>query len=107
MNGSNSDPSSSQSLQPRPGEVINGETVVGPGYMGSGMNGQVIDGQVMPGSSYPGTVYPGGSAPISPDNFQSRPGTAYPPGNYQSRKFDTDGKKILWEQPLPAGENAS
>ncbi len=82
---------------PRPGEIINGETVVDPGY-----NGGVIQGQVMPGNSYPGNA-----APVQQDDFDPRPSSNYPgQENYQTRKFDTDGKKILWEEPLPAGSNA-
>lgn len=94
LDGSHAYPSTSDPHQPQPGEIINGETVVGPGFIDQG-------------NPYPGTVYPNGSAPVSPDNFQPRPDPVYPQGDYQSRKFDTDGKKILWEEPLPAGANAS
>lgn len=92
---------------PRPGEVINGEVVVDPGYSGSVIEGQIVPGNSYPGTGYPGNSYPGNGAPVQQDNFDPRPSTSYPgQGNYQTRKFDTDGKKILWEEPLPAGSNA-
>ncbi len=88
---------------PYPGQVINGEVVVGPGYT-PGMT----EGQVLPGNSYPSTTYPSNPAPVLQDNFDPRPIDNYPgQSNYQSRKFDTDGNKILWEEPLPAGANAN
>ena len=86
---------------PQPGEVINGETVVGPGY-----SGQIYDGgQVLPGTAVPGTVVPPTGSPVLPDGFQPRTQSVYPQG-YEARKFDKDGNKILWEEPLPAGANA-
>ncbi len=44
-----------------------------------------------------GQVYPGTSAPIQSDNFDAR---------VNSQKFDSDGNRILWEQPLPQGTTA-
>lgn len=87
--------SNSIQSQPYPGQVIDGEVVVSPG--------QVIDGQMVPGTSVPGPNdnwqprnYPQGTVPQGTGST----GT-FAPQNYQSQKFDTDGKKILWEEPLP------
>ena len=44
-----------------------------------------------------GQVYPGTTAPIQSDNFDTR---------VNSQKFDSDGNRILWEQPLPQGTTA-
>jgi hypothetical protein len=63
------------------GGVPYGETVVGE---------QIIGEQVIGGTTYPGMSYPSGSAPL-------------PSGDWQARKFDSDGNKILWEEPLPHG----
>jgi hypothetical protein len=65
--------------EPYPGQVINGEVVVAPGTMGT---------ESMPG-----------------DNFAPRQPSGFPPGsgNIQSRRFDTDGNQILFEEPLPPG----
>lgn len=45
-----------------------------------------------------GSVYDGGFIPNAPYS-----GGSVPADNFQSRRFDTDGNKILWEEPLPSG----
>ena len=66
-------------------------------YLSSGTvvpySGQVIDGGIVGDQVIPGTSYPSSPAQIQPDDF----------GPATSRKFDTDGNKILWEEPLPPG----
>jgi hypothetical protein len=61
-----------------PGQQYNGETV--------------IDAQPIPQGGVPVQSYP--SSPNVSD------------GNWQARKFDSDGNKILWEEPLPSGTPA-
>ena len=58
------------------------------------MSGQVIDGS-MPyeGQIVGESTYPGSAAPIQSDDFSAR-------------KFDSDGNRILWEEPLPPGVTA-
>lgn len=58
-------------------------------------NGQIISDQVIGQSAQP-PVLPGATmppAPIQPDDFSAR-------------KFDSDGNRILWEQPLPDGASS-
>jgi len=57
--------------------------------------GQMSGDQWTPGSQtysdpsvYPGNQYPG--APL-------------PSGDWQARRYDSDGNQILWEEPLPPG----
>tara|TARA_R110002049_G_scaffold27321_2_gene94300 strand:+ start:538325 stop:538669 length:345 start_codon:yes stop_codon:yes gene_type:complete len=57
-----------------------GEQIIGEQILGE----QIVGDQVIGGTSYPN-----GSAPIQSE--------------WQARKFDTDGNKILWEEPLPPG----
>lgn len=55
--------------------------------------GNTVHDPYLSGDSIPlggGQGVPGNFAPIESDDFQSR-------------KFDTDGNKILWEEPLPSG----
>ena len=84
------------------GGVISDSYVNDP-YMSSGSvvpyDGQIISDEIVGGSGYPSTVHPGTSypssaAPIQGDQFYPR---------VESRKVDTDGNKILWEEPLPPG----
>lgn len=70
---------------PMPGQQINGETVVGSQPMG-------MSPSYPSGTSYPSAPSYNG-APVQSDNFQSR-------------KFDTDGNKILWEEPMSPGTQA-
>jgi hypothetical protein len=56
-------------------------------YNGQIIRDTVIDQQPIGGQAYPGT------APIQPDDFSAR-------------KFDSDGNKILWEEPLPKSNTA-
>lgn len=51
---------------------------------------QSIGGQGIGGQGIGGQGYPGSTAPIQSDDFNAR-------------KFDTDGNRILWEEPLPRG----
>ena len=63
-------------------------------------DGQIIDQQIV-GDQVIGSQVPGNATimpPNSSDNFQPRPS-----GSYPANKFDADGNKILWEQPLPGG----
>jgi hypothetical protein len=69
-----------RSVEPIPGQPV-------PGQM---LPGQVMPGQVVPGQVMPGQVMPGSTTPLQPDDFSAR-------------KFDSDGNRILWEQPLPEG----
>ncbi|TWT54628.1 hypothetical protein Pla22_22780 [Rubripirellula amarantea] len=68
-----------------PGQIINGERVIS---ADPPMQGGVSGGYV-PRNSVPSNVLPSG--PIQPDQFETR------------RKFDTDGNKILWEEPINGG----
>jgi hypothetical protein len=52
--------------------------------------GQIIGEQVIGGQVIGGQAYPSPTAPIQSDDFSAR-------------KFDSDGNRILWEEPLPAG----
>lgn len=63
------------------GQVVNG-TVYG--------GGQIISDTVVGGPTVGGQVYP--SPPVQNDNFQAR-------------KFDSDGNRILWEEPISQGGN--
>jgi hypothetical protein len=65
------------------GEVIGGSAPI--------ISDQIIgpSGTPLPGS----TTLPGSTSPVQPDNFSAR-------------KFDSDGNRILWEQPLPPGANS-
>jgi hypothetical protein len=57
--------------------------VISEGVIGDG----VIMGEYPSGATIPGTIVP--------DNFDAR--------QYQSNKFDTDGARIISEDPLPPG----
>lgn len=59
------------------------------GY-GNTVHDPYLSGDSVPFSGSQGA--PGNYAPIESDDFQSR-------------KFDADGSKILWEEPLPAGSS--
>lgn len=48
------------------------------------------EGQIIGETVTGGQVYPNSVAPIQPDGFDVR-----------ARKFDSDGNRILWEEPLP------
>lgn len=63
-------------------------------YMSSG---PVIEGSSVPYSQpgYP-QAYPDASYPVAP----------VPSDNFNARKFDSDGNRILWEEPLPSGSRA-
>lgn len=54
------------------------------------MSGEIIGGsqQIIGSPTYPSNV-----APIQSDDFSAR-------------KFDSDGNRILWEEPLPSGSTA-
>jgi hypothetical protein len=74
-----------------PGQQINGETVVGVGPVQSAPN-------------YPsGTSYPAAPSYNGTPTYNGNTGQS---DNFQSRKFDTDGNKILWEEPLAPGTKA-
>lgn len=68
---------------------LNSSSQLGPPPLGPGE--RIIGTQPIPQTSVPGRSYP--TAPIQPDGFQAR-------------KFDSDGNKILWEEPLPSGTTA-
>ncbi len=51
----------------------------------------IVSDQVIEGQVYPSTV-----APVTPV-------TPVQPDNFNARKFDTDGNRILWEEPVPKG----
>ena len=68
------------------GEQVIGGQVIG----GQVIGGQVIGGQVIGGQVIGGQGYPSSTAPIQADDFRAR-------------KFDSDGNRILWEEPLPQG----
>lgn len=53
-------------------------------------NGQIISDPAVGGQVIGGQGYPSSPAPIQSDNFNAR-------------KFDSDGNRILWEEPLPQG----
>ncbi len=59
-------------------------------YNGQIISDQVVGEQVIGGQNLGGQSYPSSTAPIQPDNFNAR-------------KFDSDGNRILWEEPLPQG----
>jgi len=91
------------------GSVADGEVVHDP-YLGGQVTDQgvigehVVPGSVVPGTSIPGSTMPGSAVPgppIQSDQFVPRGS-----GSYQSQKFDADGNKIIWEEPLPTGTNA-
>ncbi len=87
-----------------------GETVNDP-YLSGGAISTVApyEGQVYEGQIIEGQPLPSSGLPLPADNWQPRPMDSYPSapsGDYQSRKFDSDGNRILWEEPLPAGVNA-
>lgn len=67
------------------GNVIS-DGVISGGVITEGMIGEGVI-EYPSGSSIPGTVMP--------DNFDPR--------GYQSNKFDTDGARIISEEPLPPG----
>ncbi|TWU60831.1 hypothetical protein Poly51_11120 [Rubripirellula tenax] len=58
--------------------------------------GQVIGEPAYPPSSIPMESYPSGAYPSAPVTSEG----------WQARKIDTDGNKILWEEPLPSGAKA-
>lgn len=72
------------------GQVVGDGVMMGNGGIIS--NGTVIDGQIIGGSSMPGTVMP--------DNFV--PADMNSQG-YRSNRVDTDGARIISEEPLPPG----
>lgn len=90
------------------GSMMYGDASSDPYLGGHSMpyEGQIIDGGVIgehgvPGSAAPGAPVPGSQSfgpPIQSDQFVPR-GT----DRWQSQKFDTDGNRIIWEEPLPEG----
>jgi hypothetical protein len=52
------------------------------------------DGQVVGEPIIGDTVVPGTVRPLQPDQFEAR-------------KYDSDGNRILWEEALPPSSNAS
>lgn len=48
----------------------------------------IVSDQIIEGQVYPNTV-----TPVQPDNFSAR-------------KFDSDGNRILWEEPIPKGSTS-
>lgn len=69
-------------------------------YLNSGtVVGEVVphDGQIIGEPVLGGQGIPSTSTPIQSDNFDAR---------VDARKFDSDGNRILWEQPLPEGATA-
>ena len=71
------------------GEVVGGTMP----YDGQIISDTVVGGPTTGAPVVGGQSYPGPTAPIQSDNFNAR-------------KFDSDGKRILWEQPLPQGTTA-
>ncbi|MGB7325698.1 MAG: hypothetical protein WBD31_12560 [Rubripirellula sp.] len=65
-------------------------------------SGQVYDGGSIP---YEGQVM-GDSGYSLGTPVESYPSSPIPTGQWNARKVDTDGNKILWEEPLPSGANA-
>lgn len=64
------------------GEIVGGSTMP--------YQEQIIGGQI-PGGQIPGSqAYPNSAPPLQSDDFNAR-------------KFDSDGNRILWEEPLPSG----
>lgn len=85
------------------GETYLGESFSPPIGVDPYLNsGQAIESAIPNyGQSIPsGTTYPLNSFP------QSFPTVPSQSDGFQARKFDSDGNKILWEEPLPSGARA-
>jgi len=72
------------------GNFMNYSPMVSDPYMSGEIGGTSMpyQDQIISGQGYPNSI-----APIQPDDFNAR-------------KFDSDGNRILWEEPLPQGTNA-
>ena len=77
----------------QPGQVVEGGHVMSEPIMGQPMMGQPIMGEQIMGGSVGSQPYATPGAPIQEDDFSAR-------------KFDADGNRILWEEPLPEGTTA-
>ncbi len=64
--------------------------VINDPYMQGGVISGTVDGQIVGEQIIGGQPYPSTTAPVQADNFSAR-------------KFDSDGNRILWEEPLPSG----
>jgi hypothetical protein len=79
--------------------------VVTEGVVGNGVivdNGMVIDNGMVMGDGMVMGEYPSGTSiqgTTVPDNFSTRIDSQ----GYQSNKYDTDGARIISEEPLPPG----
>ena len=80
------------------GGIVSGGVVNGGIVDGGIVNGGIVGGEIIGGSIAPGTVIDGGTVIGGP--YPS--GTGWTP-RYQSNRVDTDGAKILSEEPLPHG----
>ena len=72
-------------------------------YSSDQVIGDVRDGQIM-GAPVISDQVVGGSV-VGPQSYPTVPGTIAP-DNFESRKFDRDGARILSEEPLPEGATA-
>ncbi len=70
-------------------------------YLSSGNlydNGSIpYEGQIIGQPEYPQAL------PMNPNPSSVGPPMSGPSDGWQTRKFDSDGNKILWEEPLPSG----
>jgi hypothetical protein len=75
---------------------------------GAGGYGPVVTDPYLPGNIVGGSVPYNGVVGEQAIGGQSYPGTTAPiqSDNFNARKFDSDGNRILWEQPLTKGVKA-
>lgn len=59
-------------------------------YLQGGVSGGAVSNPIVGEQVIDGQVYPQSVTPVQPDDFSAR-------------KFDSDGNRILWEEPLPKG----
>lgn len=75
-----------------------GQIVTDP-YLQGHVSGGTMSDQAYGDQVISGQVYPNASTPIQPVQ-------PVQPDNFNARKFDSDGNRILWEEPLPKGTNS-
>lgn len=84
-----------------------GETYLGESYGPISSDPYLNSGQIIQGSvpNYGQPIPSGVTSPLTsyPQSYPTVPSQS---DGFQARKFDSDGNKILWEEPLPAGARA-